>query len=138
MSSQDPTLPAVSASQRAMVIIALACVLALLYFGREVLVPIILALFLSLLMAPWVRLYRRIGFEVIAKDVPLHGTPKTYTLIHGPFSRVMASLREWDERDHAPSILADTRMPARIDPGDPCMNRTSLGSVLQSQAGAGP
>jgi hypothetical protein len=84
------------------------------------------------------RLYRRIGFEVIAKDVPLHGTPKTYTLIHGPFSRVMASLREWDERDHAPSILADTRMPARIDPGDPCMNRTSLGSVLQSQAGAGP
>ncbi|MET3651700.1 AI-2E family transporter [Dyella japonica] len=62
MSSQDPTLPAASASQRAMVIIALACVLALLYFGREVLVPIILALFLSLLMAPWVRLYRRIGF----------------------------------------------------------------------------
>ena len=61
MSSQDPTLPAVTASQRAVVIIAAASVLALLYFGREVLVPIILALFLSLLMAPWVRLYRRIG-----------------------------------------------------------------------------
>jgi len=82
------------------------------------------------------RLYRRIGFEVIAKDVPLHGTSKTYTLIHGPFSRVMASLREWDERDQAPSILADTRASARSDEEDLCMNRTSLGTVMRSQAGA--
>jgi predicted PurR-regulated permease PerM len=62
MSSPVPAPTAATASQRAVVIIALACVLALLYFGREVLVPIILALFLSLLMAPWVRIYRRIGF----------------------------------------------------------------------------
>ncbi|WP_109123966.1 AI-2E family transporter [Dyella sp. C11] len=62
MSSQPPAQTAATASQRAVVIVALACVLALLYFGREVLVPIILALFLSLLMAPWVRIYRRIGF----------------------------------------------------------------------------
>jgi len=62
MSSPVPVPTAATASQRAVVIIALACVLALLYFGREVLVPIILALFLSLLMAPWVRIYRRIGF----------------------------------------------------------------------------
>lgn len=61
MSSQAPASPAASASQRAVVIVAAACVLALLYFGREVLVPIVLALFLSLLMAPWVRLYRRVG-----------------------------------------------------------------------------
>ena len=61
MSSPAPVPTAATASQRAVVIIALACVLALLYFGREVLVPIILALFLSLLMAPWVRIYRRIG-----------------------------------------------------------------------------
>ena len=82
------------------------------------------------------RLYRRNGFEVIATDVPLHGTPKTYTLIHGPFSRVMASLRGWDERDHAPSILADSRVSARSDEEDLCMNRISLGTVMRSQAGA--
>lgn len=61
MSSQDPASPVASASQRAVVIVAAACVLALLYFGREVLVPIVLALFLSLLVAPWVKLCRRVG-----------------------------------------------------------------------------
>ena len=61
MSSDSQALPAASPIQRAIVIIAAATVLALLYFGREVLVPIVLALFLSLLMAPWIRLYRRIG-----------------------------------------------------------------------------
>lgn len=61
MSSQQPVLPAASASQRAVVIVAAACVLALLYFGREVLVPIVLAFFLSLLVAPWVRLCRHVG-----------------------------------------------------------------------------
>jgi predicted GNAT family N-acyltransferase len=44
------------------------------------------------------RLYRRNGFEVIAREVPLHGTPKTYTLIHGPYDRVMASLCAGDEQ----------------------------------------
>src|SRR5579859_3582008 len=61
MSSDSQALPAASPTQRATIIIAAATVLALLYFGREVLVPIVLALFLSLLMAPWIRLYRRIG-----------------------------------------------------------------------------
>ncbi|MBV8157682.1 MAG: AI-2E family transporter, partial [Dyella sp.] len=61
MSTDTSTAPAVSSGQRALVIIAAACVLALLYVGREVLVPIVLAVFLSLLMAPWVRLYRRLG-----------------------------------------------------------------------------
>jgi predicted PurR-regulated permease PerM len=36
-------------------------VLALLYFGREVLVPITLALILSLAVAPIVRLLRQVG-----------------------------------------------------------------------------
>ncbi|GLQ48426.1 ABC transporter permease [Dyella lipolytica] len=39
-----------------MIVIATGVVLALLYFGREVMVPIILALILALLMAPFVRL----------------------------------------------------------------------------------
>lgn len=61
MSSDTNASPVTSASQRAVVIIAAGTVLALLYVGREVLVPIVLALFLSLLMAPWVKLYRRLG-----------------------------------------------------------------------------
>ncbi|WP_445145854.1 AI-2E family transporter [Dyella sp. Tek66A03] len=61
MAHESDALPTASPTQRAITIIAAATVLALLYFGREVLVPVALALFLSLLMAPWVRLYRRIG-----------------------------------------------------------------------------
>ncbi|AIF48188.1 AI-2E family transporter [Dyella japonica] len=60
MAHDSETLPSL-APQRAIAIVAHATVLALLYFGREVLTPIVLALFLSLLMAPWVRLLRRWG-----------------------------------------------------------------------------
>jgi len=49
------------AGLRALTIIASGTVLALLYLGREVLVPIVLAIFLSLLMGPWVRMSRRMG-----------------------------------------------------------------------------
>ena len=58
------------------------------------------------------RLYRRTGFEVVASDVPLLGTAKTYTLIHGPFSRVMASLCRWDERADAHAVQAGRRLSA--------------------------
>lgn len=61
MSSDSQASPVSSPTQRAINILAAATVLALLYFGREVLVPIALALFLNLLIAPWVRLYRHIG-----------------------------------------------------------------------------
>ncbi|RDI97752.1 AI-2E family transporter [Dyella solisilvae] len=61
MSSPASDVPATSAGQRAVVIVAAGTVLALLYVGREVLVPVVLAFFLSLLLAPWVRLYRRLG-----------------------------------------------------------------------------
>ncbi len=46
---------------RALGIIATATLLALLYFARDVLVPITLAFILSLLIAPLVRALRRIG-----------------------------------------------------------------------------
>jgi predicted PurR-regulated permease PerM len=46
---------------RAIGILATAAVLALLYFARDVLVPITLAIFLSLLIAPLVHRLRRIG-----------------------------------------------------------------------------
>src|ERR1700730_1713508 len=50
-----------SLRDRAIGIIAFAPVLALLYFGRDVLIPFTVALILSLLIAPLVRRLRRIG-----------------------------------------------------------------------------
>ncbi len=55
----DPSPLAVR--DRALGIIATASILALLYFARDVLVPITLAVILSLLIAPVVRALRRIG-----------------------------------------------------------------------------
>src|ERR1700720_4625120 len=60
--SREPDPPISSRRDRAGGIVATATVLALLYFGRDVLVPVTLAVILSLLIAPLVRLLRRIGF----------------------------------------------------------------------------
>jgi predicted PurR-regulated permease PerM len=63
MSSTDSTAGPSNASHRdrALGLIATTAFLALLYFAREVLVPITLAFILSLLIAPLVRALRRIG-----------------------------------------------------------------------------
>src|SRR6202051_1196840 len=64
MASQAPSLPEpppLAIRDRALGIIATATVLALLYFARDVLVPITLAVILSLLIAPLVRALRRLG-----------------------------------------------------------------------------
>jgi len=55
----------VSVRDRAIGIIAFATVLALLYVGRAVLIPLTIALMLSLLVAPLVRRLRRIGLGQI-------------------------------------------------------------------------
>lgn len=54
-------LPEARVTQRALIVIAAGVVLALLYFGKDVLVPVILATILGLLMAPFVRTLQRIG-----------------------------------------------------------------------------
>jgi predicted PurR-regulated permease PerM len=59
-STTDPTA-AGSLRDRAIGIMGFATVLALLYFGRDVLIPFTVALMLSLLIAPLVRRLRRIG-----------------------------------------------------------------------------
>jgi predicted PurR-regulated permease PerM len=56
-----PHPPPLAIRDRALGIIATATVLALLYFARDVLVPITLAAILSLLIAPLVRALRRMG-----------------------------------------------------------------------------
>jgi len=63
---EAPVLPAQNPSplairDRALGIIATATVLALLYFARDVLVPITLAIILSLIIAPLVKILRRVG-----------------------------------------------------------------------------
>jgi hypothetical protein len=47
------------------------------------------------------RLYRRFGFTVEGRDVPLLGTAKTYTLIHGYFERVIAELAQGEGEEIA-------------------------------------
>src|ERR1700692_349343 len=60
--SREPTPPPVpSLRGRAGVIVAPATVLALLYFGRDVLVPVTFAVILSLAVAPLVRALRHLG-----------------------------------------------------------------------------
>ena len=61
-SAHTPAVPPVSPFRdRALGIIACATLLALLYFARDVLVPITLAFILSLLVAPLVHALRRVG-----------------------------------------------------------------------------
>ena len=60
--SREPDPPPISSLRdRAGGIVATATVLALLYFGRDVLVPVTLAVILSLLIAPLVRALRSVG-----------------------------------------------------------------------------
>ncbi|GAB2561567.1 AI-2E family transporter [Dyella jejuensis] len=61
MPPESAPSPLAVANQRALTILATAAILALLYFGRDVLVPVTLALILGLLMAPLVRVWRRLG-----------------------------------------------------------------------------
>lgn len=56
------------------------------------------------------RLYRRFGFEVIAQEVPLHGTSKTYTLVHAPFSRVITALSAWDDSAERSPMMGGRRL----------------------------
>jgi len=60
--SSGPQQTSLAMREHSLRIMASAAVVALLYFARDVLVPITLAIILSLLMAPLVRLLRRIGF----------------------------------------------------------------------------
>ncbi|WP_266157799.1 AI-2E family transporter [Dyella silvatica] len=106
MSLESPELPAASSNQRAITIIAAVAVLALLYFSREVLVPIALALFLSLLMAPWIRWYRRIGLghtssvliAVLALAVVITGLA---TVIGSQIVHMARSLPQYEATVHA-------------------------------------
>jgi predicted PurR-regulated permease PerM len=87
---------------RALGIIATATLLALLYFGRDVLVPITLAFILSLLIAPLVRGVRRLGlnqtFSVLAAVLVLAAAVGAVaTVIGSQFVRMAASLPQYEK-----------------------------------------
>jgi len=87
---------------RALGIMATATLLALLYFARDVLVPITLAFILSLLVAPWVRGMRRLGlnqtFSVLAAVLLLAAAVAfVATVIGTQVVRMAASLPQYEK-----------------------------------------
>ena len=63
------------------------------------------------------RLYRRFGLATVERNVPLHGTAKTYTLIHGPFARVIAALSDADEHSGWEPAMIDCQPGTHYGPG---------------------
>lgn len=87
---------------KATAILAIVAVLAALYFARDVLVPIVLALFLSLLLAPFVHRLRRVGFghttSVLVVVLVLMCTlAAVTTVIASQLAGIAASLPQYDE-----------------------------------------
>jgi len=102
--SEVPAEPSagVSVLDRVAVIVGFAVVLALLYFGRDVLIPFTVALMLSLLISPLVRALRRIGLAqttsvlaaVLASALVFAATA---ALIGAQFLRMAESLPRYEE-----------------------------------------
>src|SRR5882757_3979727 len=87
---------------RALSIIAAGTILALLYFARDVLVPITLAVILSLLITPLVRLLRRLGmgqaFSALAAVVLLVLACASFAVVIGTqVVRMAVSLPQYQE-----------------------------------------
>ncbi|WP_114239953.1 AI-2E family transporter [Dyella sp. C9] len=135
MSSVPPASPVTSAAQRALTIVAAGTVLALLYFGREVLVPIVLAFFLSLLMAPWVRLYRRIGLghgpSVLIAVLALVVTVSLLmTVIGSQMLHTVRSLPQYEATIHAKVQTLRSLTVGRLD-----FVRGEVGRVMDQSDG---
>jgi predicted PurR-regulated permease PerM len=144
--ARDPPAPAIH--DRALGIIATATVLALLYFARDVLVPITLAFILSLLIAPLVRALRRLGlgqtWSVLAAVMVL-------ALIFGAIGTVIGSQlirmadnvptyeRTLELKMQALNDLTVRRMKAFTAQADRALNRdadAAQSSTLQTDAAA--
>jgi predicted PurR-regulated permease PerM len=86
--SPDHVPSATPAGDRALGIIATATLLGLLYFARDVLVPVTLAFILSLLIAPLVRALRRLG---LSQTWSVLATVLMLALSFGAFATVIGS-----------------------------------------------
>jgi predicted PurR-regulated permease PerM len=107
----DPS--AVTGRDRALGIVATATVLALLYFARDVLIPVTLAVILSLLIAPLVRALRRLGLgqtmSVLAAALVLAGSFAAVAgVIGSQFVYMAASLPRYERTiEHKLKTLDD-------------------------------
>jgi predicted PurR-regulated permease PerM len=104
MDVQDSRIPAATGAIRdkALGIMATATLLAMLYFARDVLVPITLAFILSLLIAPLVRGLRRFGlnqtFSVLAAVLVLGASfGAVATVLGSQLVRMAASLPQYEK-----------------------------------------
>jgi predicted PurR-regulated permease PerM len=91
-----------SGRERAVRIVAFGVVLMLLYFGRNVLVPLTLAVLLSLLLAPLVQLLRRVGLgqtlSVLAAVVALACAVSVIAIVLGSqVLRIAESLPQYEQ-----------------------------------------
>src|SRR5258707_11710789 len=84
--ARDP--PATPIRDRALGIIATATLLALLYFARDVLVPVTLAVILSLLIAPLVRALRRLK---LGQTLSVLAAVLVLALVFGAIAAVIGS-----------------------------------------------
>ena len=109
MPSSEPSEPLKSVRQNASNhlagIVGTAVVLALLYFGRDVLIPITLAILLSFLVAPMLRAMRKIGIGSttsvwVAVLILSLGIAAAGTVIGTQLVRLASSLPEYEETIH--------------------------------------
>jgi predicted PurR-regulated permease PerM len=129
---RDPPAPAIH--DRALGIIATATLLALLYFARDVLVPITLAFILSLLIAPLVRSLRRFGLGqtlsvlaavlVLALSFGAIGTVIGSQLIHMA-DNVPKYQRTLERKLETLNAIAARRMKAFTAQADRALNRNA-------------
>lgn len=134
--ASDPQ-PVASASQRSLTVIATGVVLALLYFGKDVLVPVILALILALLMAPFVRLLQkmRLGHAyAVFIAVLLLALVATglMTVIGSQIVHLAESLPQYERTVHAKLQLLHDLTLARLE-----MMRGEAGRVIGVLGGNG-
>lgn len=141
--TQEP-LPTSIASQRALIVIATAMVLALLYFGKDVLVPVILAVILGLLMAPLVRSLQRIGLGhapavLIAVLVLTFFAAGLMTVIGSQVVHLAGSLPQYEKTIHTKlQLLHDMtigRMEAMRGEAGKVMGSLSVQNDTSSGAG---
>jgi predicted PurR-regulated permease PerM len=115
----DPQ-PIASPSQRSLNVIAIGVVLALLYFGKDVLVPIILAMILALLMAPFVRLLQkmRLGHAyavLIAVLLLAMVATGLMTVIGSQIVHLAESLPQYERTVHAKLQMLHDLTTARLE-----------------------
>ena len=117
-----PSMPesTAPATQRASTIIATGVVLALLYFGKDVLVPIILAFILGLLMAPFVRLLQKLRMghaSAVLIAVLLLATAATglMMIIGSQIVHLAQSLPQYERTVHAKLQILHDMTIARLE-----------------------